>query len=276
MALRILSAFVGIVIGVIVLLLDNLYLYLGVVSFLSVLAVWELIRAVRCVEHKVLSTICVLFSAVFPWIIGIEQLKPFSPFVFILFIFCIVATLLKDHAKLRFEQLCMSGASAFLIPLSISCILFVRYSMPDDNIGISMVFYFLFCAWFGDSGAYFVGTFFGKHKLCPTISPKKTVEGFFGGIVTVGIVAFIHCLIFNAFFAAQAQMNSLVLVPVAMLASAAGVLGDLAASVIKRQYDVKDFGNIMPGHGGILDRFDSVLFVSPFLFLVFSFISPAM
>ncbi len=139
-----------------------------------------------------------------------------------------------------------------------------------------MVVYLLFCAWFGDSGAYFVGTFFGKHKLCPKISPKKTVEGFIGGIVTVGVVVAVQCLVYNLVLPTDVKMNYAVLIPVGMVASGIGVLGDLSASVIKRQYDVKDFGNLMPGHGGVLDRFDSVLFVAPFLYVVFKFLSPIM
>jgi len=90
------------------------------------------------------------------------------------------------------------------------------------------------------------------------------------------VVVAVQCLVYNLVLPTDVKMNYAVLIPVGMVASGVGVLGDLSASVIKRQYDVKDFGNLMPGHGGVLDRFDSVLFVAPFLYVVFKFLSPIM
>ena len=102
--------------------------------------------------------------------------------------------------------------------------------------------------------------------------PIKTVEGLVGGVVTVGVVTVITVFIYNTFVLNDVQLNYFVLVPLSMAASLVGVIGDLSASVIKREYDVKDFGNIMPGHGGVLDRFDSVIFVAPFLYIAFSYL----
>lgn len=276
MVVRILSALVGIVIGVIVILLDNLWVYCAVLGFLGALGVYELTRAVKCEEFKLLRWICVGFSALVPFFLNVDFLKTYCPIYAVVFIMALFVVQLINYKRIKIEQIAICGAAAMLIPAALSCILFVRYTTEDSIVGLSMIFYILFCAWFGDSGAYFVGTFLGKHKLCPNISPKKTVEGLIGGIVTVGIVCAVHCLIFNLFIAGDAKMSYAVLIPVGMAASGIGVIGDLSASVIKRQYDVKDFGNIMPGHGGMLDRFDSVLFVAPFLYMVFSFISPAM
>ena len=276
MAVRIVSALVGIVIGLVILLFDNLWVYVVVVSAISALGVWEITRAVKCEEHKPLRFLCVVFSVMVPFFLNISFLKPYAVCAFLLFLLCLFMLQIIQHGKFRFEQLVVCGAAAGLIPAAMSCAIFIRYLTDDSRLGLSMVFYTLFSAWFGDSGAYFVGTFLGKHKLCPNISPKKTVEGLIGGIVTVGVVALIHCLVFNFFIADGAMMSYFVLIPVAMMASGVGVIGDLTASIIKRQYDVKDFGTIMPGHGGVLDRFDSVLFVCPFLYMVFSLISPAM
>ena len=164
------------------------------------------------------------------------------------------------------------GAAGGLLPTSLSSIVLLRYSQSGEPLGIFMVLFILFCAWFGDSGAYFVGTFFGKHKLCPLISPKKTVEGLIGGVVTVGVVTAITVLIYNSFILTEHQLSYAVLIPLSMVASLAGVVGDLSASVIKREYNVKDFGNIMPGHGGVLDRFDSVTLVAPFLYVAMSYL----
>lgn len=111
-----------------------------------------------------------------------------------------------------------------------------------------------------DMGAYFVGVSMGKTKLCPAISPKKTVEGALGGIVSSVIVSLIITLCFGYFN--KILITLLLTIPLC----AAGMVGDLFASVIKRKVDIKDYGNLIPGHGGILDRVDSVLFISPIVF----------
>ncbi len=276
MVVRILSALVGIIIGVVIILIDNVWVFCAVLGILGAIGTYELTRAVGCEKHKLLRWVCVCFSACVPFLLVVEMLQRFAAPAAFLFVVALFVIQLARHDTVRTSDIAICGAAAMLIPAALSCILFVRYTTEDTLLGVSLIFYILFCAWFGDSGAYFVGTFLGKHKLCPKISPKKTVEGLIGGIITVGVVAFIHCLIFNLFIAQDAQMSYFVLVPVAMAASGMGVVGDLSASVIKRHYDVKDFGNLMPGHGGMLDRFDSVLFTAPFLYVVFSFISPAL
>ncbi|MGN0678383.1 MAG: phosphatidate cytidylyltransferase [Oscillospiraceae bacterium] len=285
---RIISAFVGIVVGVSVLLIDNKFVYTAVLTLIGTIGVWELIHAVKCDKHKLLTWVCIAFSVAVPVLLNLslefDIKRNIIVFSFVGFVFVLLLIMLLHHKTIRLEHIAMCGCAATVIPASLSCLIYVRYlpwySEGGFFPGVFMLVYMLFCAWFGDSGAYFVGTFLGKHKLCPNISPKKTVEGFVGGIVTVGIVAAIQCVVYNELLlrlpAAPEgfRMNYFVLVPVAMMASIVGVLGDLTASVIKRQYDVKDFGNLMPGHGGVLDRFDSVLFVAPFLYAVFSVLSP--
>lgn len=111
-----------------------------------------------------------------------------------------------------------------------------------------------------DMGAYFVGVSMGKTKLCPTISPNKTVEGSLGGIVSSVIVTLIITLCFGYFD--KILPTLLLTIPLC----AAGMAGDLFASIIKRKVGIKDYGNLIPGHGGILDRVDSILFISPLVF----------
>ena len=125
------------------------------------------------------------------------------------------------------------------------------------------------CSGLADSGAYFAGTFFGKTKLCPEISPKKTVEGLIGGVISNGILMLIISL-FYQFVLKGEPIHYLGVLIAGMLAALIGLVGDLTASVIKRQTGIKDYGNIMPGHGGIMDRFDSVLLVAPFMYYMFT------
>lgn len=273
---RIISALVGIVVGVTALVLDNFYVYLGLLSLFSAVGTWELIRAIKCDKHKFLCWYCVIFALAVPSLLVVPEFIPFRFSVFLVDIMILLCTMLFGHKSITFVDIASCGTAAFVIPTALSCIISTRYMYADYLPGVFLIVYLLFCAWIGDSGAYFVGTFLGKHKLCPDISPKKTVEGFIGGVITVGIAVTVQCLVYNLLLPSGIKMNYAVLIPIGMVAAVVGVLGDLSASVIKRQYNVKDFGNLMPGHGGVLDRFDSVLFVAPFIYVVLSYLSPAM
>ena len=128
--------------------------------------------------------------------------------------------------------------------------------------GLAYIIFALLVVWTTDSGAYFVGRRLGKNKLWPEISPNKTIEGFVGGIV----IAVVAVVIMQ--FIAPFDVSWIALLLIAIISSIFGQMGDLVESAIKRHYDVKDSGNILPGHGGILDRFDSLLFVLPLLNLL--------
>lgn len=273
MGVRLISAAVGIVIGVTILFFDNVFVYCAMICFLSAVAVWELIRAIKCDKFPLLFWTSVIFGAIFPVAIIIKPAKFLSLPLSMLYVIVMALIMLKNHRKVSFEQVLACGAAGGLLPVALSSIALLRYSPCGEPLGLFMILYVLFCAWFGDSGAYFVGTFLGKHKLCPNISPKKTVEGLIGGVVTVGVVTAVTVLVYNSFILSeQHQLSYFVLVPLSMVASLVGVVGDLSASVIKREYSVKDFGNIMPGHGGVLDRFDSVILVAPFLYVAMSYL----
>ena len=136
------------------------------------------------------------------------------------------------------------------------------YLIETREAHLSYVFFALFIIWATDTGAYFFGRAFGKKKLWPKISPNKTVEGALGGILLAIIVA----VIFQ--FVSPLPSSMLVVIGATILASVFGQIGDLVESAFKRHYGVKDSGNILPGHGGILDRFDSLLFVLPLLHFI--------
>ena len=140
----------------------------------------------------------------------------------------------------------------------------LRHDFPAD--GPKLVFFLLLVVWLGDTGAYYVGKNLGKHKLSPRISPKKTVEGLIGGITASVITAVvIHFTFFEKFPLHHAIIAGAIL-------SVSGVIGDLAESMWKRSADVKDSGTLLPGHGGFLDRFDSILFTAPILYCYWTLI----
>lgn len=136
------------------------------------------------------------------------------------------------------------------------------YFYETRNSGLHFLLYALLIVWLTDTGAYIFGRTFGKHKLWPEISPNKTIEGFVGGILSSTLVA----IIFSLYYAMPISIIPLVLVT--WLLSVFGQLGDLVESALKRHFNVKDSGTLLPGHGGILDRFDSFIFVLPLMNII--------
>jgi len=139
--------------------------------------------------------------------------------------------------------------------------------LPVMAMSANYIFFWMIfiCAWGADTGAYFAGRFFGKHKLAPNLSPKKTVEGLIGGvltalILTIGVYFLLYQHLPNNWFKCIGSVVVLTL---------AGVIGDITASYIKRDAGIKDYGKLMPGHGGVMDRFDSVLFIAPLMYIIF-------
>lgn len=137
-----------------------------------------------------------------------------------------------------------------------------------DN-GVFLVWLVFICSWINDTCAYLVGMTIGKHKMTPKLSPKKSIEGAIGGVVGSGVIGFIYAwLLGERLFISR----PLITVPVACCIGAAfSIVGDLAASAIKRNHNVKDYGKLIPGHGGILDRFDSVIVTAPVVYWVIWF-----
>jgi len=140
------------------------------------------------------------------------------------------------------------------------------YFVIGLEYGNILIWLLFVSAWATDSMAYFTGMAIGKHKLCPKISPKKTVEGAIGGILGCVVFDILFIYIISRFNTFSVNYTNAIIL--ALLASVFSQIGDLAASRIKREYDVKDFGNLIPGHGGILDRFDSALLISPVVYYI--------
>ncbi|MCM3765733.1 MULTISPECIES: phosphatidate cytidylyltransferase [Bacillaceae] len=157
--------------------------------------------------------------------------------------------------RFTFEDAAFSTLSAIYVGIGF------YFLMEARTAGIVYIFYSLFIIWATDSGAYFIGKAMGKKKLWPEISPNKTVEGSLGGVVCAVIVA--------VFFGLFSEFNAslITIMGITVVLSIFGQIGDLVQSAYKRHFGVKDSGNILPGHGGILDRFDSLLFVLPLLHL---------
>ena len=171
--------------------------------------------------------------------------------------FVIFITWLKKHKEIRYEQVFFVLAVMILVPQAMTTM--VRMERYDPKSGLFLLIMGLCGAWIADTGAYFTGVSIGKHKLCPEISPKKTIEGLMGGILTTAIA---YTVAFSCYYGFTAKRAAIAFITGAVCA-VIGTVGDLSASMVKRQIGFKDYGKIMPGHGGLMDRFDSVLFVLP-------------
>ncbi len=259
---RIISAAVGLVLLGIVMYFFYTPVLDVTVALLSAVAVHEFVHAAGLSKHKLLETVCIIFGAAFSTI----YFNIFSGITFLaelIFAGILMIMLLFDHKELETGKVAFAFMTTALVPRAFAMLLLFReYGEP---ISYYLVALSLCVAWLNDIFAYFSGYFFGKRKLCPEISPKKTVEGAIGGVAGDLILCIVLTYAFSA--ATNLQVNWLSLCIFLPIGAVASIFGDLCASIIKRQFGIKDYGNIMPGHGGVMDRFDSWVFVAPLLYI---------
>ncbi len=275
MVTRIISAVVGIAVAIGILFLSDTPVFDIAVAAISVIMMYELFSAGDCKKFRYHSAVCYAFAVITPFLV---EYTDTMEFIWIFSGFCtllLFAGFIALHKSISYEKISYMITATIFSTLPMCCLISMKNL--DDLHGICYVILCLAGAWLGDSGAYFVGTFFGKRKLCPEISPKKTVEGAVGGVVTVGIVFVLYAFFYHMYQGYRGydfEVSYVFLAAMGFICGILGIIGDLSASLIKRQYGIKDFGNIMPGHGGLMDRFDSVLFVAPYMLFVLSHFPP--
>lgn len=199
---------------------------------------------------KLVSLVLFILITMDEWRFNSEFLLLKDKLVFMLFFILIPIVFYNDKKKYNIDDAFYLIGNIIFLGIGFNTLIITRMSNLNYFIYLTLVVVIT------DTFAYFTGYFIGKNKLCPKISPKKTWEGFFGGLL-FGTLAGV--VIYNVLF--DANTNILILILITMILSVIGQIGDLVFSSIKRYYDIKDFGNIMPGHGGVLDRIDSLLFV---------------
>ena len=247
------------------------------IIFFSFLSNLEILKTAQ-VKNKPIFVLSCLVAAAIPPAIEYKLFDRYPLPVYTLvfaYAFALLALMLMQYQKTRFEHVAMAFFTSILIPCSLSSMMLIRdmYKVtnfdPYTKSNCSFIVLFgLVCAWITDAMAYFVGRKFGKHKMSPNISPKKSWEGAVGGVLgNVVISLIVWC--FYQLLAKKGLITPLfipawVVAPAAAVLSVISILGDLSASAIKRNYGVKDFGRIMgEGNGGAMDRFDSAVFVIP-------------
>lgn len=184
-------------------------------------------------------------------------------FITVVFLLVLLAAYVFTFPKLNVREVVFSFYGFFYVGVMLS---FLYLTRSLDN-GIFIVWLVYTSSWLCDVFAYFTGMLLGKHKLCPQLSPKKSVEGAVGGIVIPAIIAGVYGYLIRGYYAPGFPVVPAFAL-ITAIGAAASQLGDLSASAIKRNHDIKDYGKLIPGHGGILDRFDSMIFTAPMICFV--------
>ena len=268
---RLLTAVIGIPAVLIVIIFSELWHPLvGIVAGLaSVIMVGEFLYAKKLLTFIPLTIVCMLFALLMPIMVSEGVLAYLLSFLFLILGFVVS---LVYHKRLTFSNLAYAMFGTMVITFGMSAI-----PLACIANGYSVSFFFVLIVllpWMADGGGYFIGGYCGKRKLCPSISPAKTVEGALGGAVFCVASALLMGLIFQfiVFSGDNAiRVNFASLVVLAILDSILSIIGDISFSLIKRYLKIKDYGTIFPGHGGMLDRCDSVIFTAPLVVILGQF-----
>ncbi len=254
---RLLSGIVMVIILVLTVGIGG-YLLFGVALVVSLIGMSELYH-VEDVRARLIGIIGYAAAIAYYILLLLGRTQDFMA-LFILFLVAVMAVYVFTYPTYRSEQVMTVFFGLFYVAVMLSYIYQTRM-LPDGSVVVWLIF---FSSWGCDTCAYCVGMLIGKHKMTPKLSPKKSIEGAIGGIVGAALLGFLFALAVNHWAGAAARplMYALICGVGAVIAQ----IGDLAASAIKRNHDIKDYGHLIPGHGGILDRFDSVIFTAPAIY----------
>ena len=252
-----------------VVLLPVLLLLLMVAPTIVAAIVWGLLLAIAAYEllygtGLVREPRLVVHAAVMAFAVTIwnhyDSVHAFGLLGLMLFAGVLFGEMMLSHVKITFDKICLCFTAGCVIPFLLSSLIRI---LIMSRIGRYMVLIPFIVAFSSDAGAYFAGRFFGQHKLAPVISQHKTIEGAIGGIISAVVFMLIYCIVLQFAFDFQVKYGYAIIY--GLLGSLVGIFGDLCFSVVKRQTGIKDYGNLIPGHGGVLDRFDSMMMVGPLM-----------
>ena len=280
MAKRIISGLLLTAFAIMMIALRYTILLPIVLAAFSCIATIELNNATK-LQNKPVMVISVIVSALVPFYYEYSDLLSGLPinldakYLICIYILALFIFMLFKYEKTKFAHIATVIISSLAVPFAITRFMYFRdidEIFPNvgytETHGIFFILFAAFGAWMTDVFAFFAGSFLGKHKLCPKISPKKTVEGAVGGVLGCILASLILYAVFVNFVWDTESSNYVAVALMSVFLSIISMCGDLTASVIKRNFEIKDFGKLIPGHGGVLDRFDSIIFVLVALYAV--------
>ena len=262
---RILTTVIGLPIVVAILILGNKYIIDFIMMGTAIICMYEYFSVIQKVAHPIklvgyLSTIIIALIAFIPTEIVMQVILYAIPIIVLLLFLKVIIT----NMETTFKDVAYTFLGIFYITFFIMFLSFIR-GLENGNF---ILIYVFLMAWSTDIFAYLIGKNFGKHFFSK-ISPKKTIEGCVSGIVGAVIVGIIYAFVINQFL--NIEISSYIMIAViSLVLSVISQVGDFVASSIKRFVDLKDYGDLIPGHGGMLDRIDSLIFIAPFAYMFFS------
>ena len=261
---RLISGIVLVILSLVVVGAGGSILF-GVVGMISLVGLFELYRVMK-IEKTPLGFIgygtCIAYYGLL-WFEG----QQFVTLMCIAALMLLMSVYVFTFPKYRTEEITIVFFGVFYVAVMLSYLFQVR-QMPDGGYLVWLIF---LSSWGCDTCAYCVGVLFGKHKLAPVLSPKKSIEGAIGGVAGAAVLGFLYALTFQTQMAGI-KNPQLVCALACAIAAVISQIGDLAASAIKRNHQVKDYGHLIPGHGGVLDRFDSMIFTAPAIYFAVTFL----
>lgn len=229
-----------------------------VMSALMAIAAYELLYRTGLVKRpRLVIYSCIMAAAVCMWSY-FGAIHSYFVILMIVFFILMFSEMMLDHIKVHFEDLSMCFVAGLLIPYMLSSLIRIL----NMDLGRYVILIPFVVAFMSDAGAYFIGLKFGRHKLAPVVSPNKTIEGALGGIAFAVVSMLVYALIIDL-LPGNLRVNYGLALLYGFFGSLLGIFGDLCFSIVKRQTGIKDYGNLIPGHGGVLDRFDSLTLVAP-------------
>lgn len=248
----------------------TLFIAVGIVS---AIAAYELARTTGFSKAPAVYILGGIMSCAAQILLYFSDLSGLIEVVFVAYVVLMFIYKLVKYQETDMKDMMTCMGMTLYVAYAFGSLLKIWKNYEYGSLAMFLLILALAMAWFSDSGAYFVGVTLGKHKLCPLISPKKTVEGFIGGIVSAIVLTGVFAAVYCNFIDKSTSVSWVGVLCIAGICSVLSVVGDLLFSSLKRQYGVKDYGTIMPGHGGVLDRFDSVLVVVPVFALFLEYLS---
>lgn len=255
---RLLSGIVLVILALVLIIAGGNVLLFSTLA-ISMIGMYELYRVFK-MEKSMLAFIsygiAVLYYCNLNW--------GFIPDVMMIVMLCLILLMFAyvfSYPKYEAKQLVVAFFGLFYVAVMLSYVYQIR--MLEN--GLYLAFLIFICSWGCDTCAYCVGKLIGKHKMAPVLSPKKSIEGAVGGVLGTALLTVIYLNVFRR----QMEIETTAIIILAVISAVAGLIsmvGDLTASAIKRNYDIKDYGALIPGHGGILDRFDSMIITAPIIY----------
>lgn len=243
------------------------FVFNGFMGLITAVGMYEMLKAGGVAKHKVLTVCSVLFAGGFVFCSAFDGFRPWLTAATVLLIFAAFTYYLKNYGKISLGDLIFALAMTLIVAYFFSTLVLVRKGIQ----GLWHLILIFVLSWIPDTGAYLCGSAFGKHKLAPVISPKKTIEGAVGGLIICVGLTFLYAWLVGS-YAEGVSVNYWAVALYAVPGTLISILGDLTASLVKRHYGIKDYGTLIPGHGGIMDRFDSIWFVAPFVWTMTGFV----